>query len=214
MTSSKLKNLINDLIKKYDYYEAKKILGVSFTKLAEIMGERIPHDLANEILVENIKDKVLPTKYKEFNIWVSFDGIVYWGANLKTGRFSPDITERIDVVATPFWDGNESTPVELDWYSLVQDDLKKSILDIYSDGRYFHQIKDKTSFKDVNELFQWYKEIYLPSIYEIITTDYIPRVRLECEDELNRKFGKNNFREQIERIKSIMMENNSSHKIK
>ena len=111
--SNRLKNTVSKLVREFGYYDAKKILGISFTDLAKITGERITYDLANEILVENIANKTIPTEYKEFKLRRSFDSVIYWGGKIKTGRFSPDITEHIDIVATPFWDGGESTPVEI-----------------------------------------------------------------------------------------------------
>ena len=194
--SSKLKNTVSKLVREFGYYDAKKILGISFTDLAKITGERITYDLANDILIEGIANKTIPTEYKEFKLRRSFDSIVYWDARIKTGRFSPEITEYIDIVATPFWDGGESTPVELDWYGLVKDKSEKAIVETFgSEENYFVQLTDRTSFRDTNDLFRWYEEYYLPTVYEIITDNYIPRAQQVCEDKLDEKFGTSSLNE-------------------
>ena len=138
--SNRVKNTVNKLVRELGYHKTKKMMGISFAQLAELMGERISHDLANDILIEGIGNKTIPTEYKEFKLRRSFDSIVYWEARIKTGRFSFDITEYIDIVATPFWGGNESTPVELDWYALAKD--KYTIVETNgSDGSYYTQLK-------------------------------------------------------------------------
>lgn len=198
--NERVKNVIEKHIKDFGYYNTKKILGLSFTELARIVGVIITSELANDILAENINNKNLPTSYKGFNIYTGFDGIVYWGIKIQTGRFLPDIIEHIDVVATPFWDGNKWTPVELDWYELINKDTGKSIINFSSDGSYFRAIEDRTSFETVDDLFQWYKEFYLPTVYEMIMTDFLPNIQQVAEDELDEKFGPSGLKEQIRKI--------------
>ena len=198
--SSKLKNTVKRLVQELGYYGTKKMMGISYTELAKLSGERISYDLAYEILIEGIGNKTIPTEYKEFKLRRSFDSIIYWGAKIKTGRFSPDITEHIDVVATPFWDGGESTPVELDWYALVKDKSEKAIVETFGhEENYFVQLTDITSFKDVNYLFRWYEGYYLPTVYEIITTNYIPKAQQICEHKLDEKFGPSSITEDKKR---------------
>jgi hypothetical protein len=125
--SNKFKNIVKNTVDEIGYYETKKLMGISFTKLAQLVNDRIPCSLAYEILIENIANKNLPTNYEGFKIYNSLDGVVYWGTRIQTGRFLPDIIEHIDVVATPFWDGDKWTPVELDWYELINRDTGQPI---------------------------------------------------------------------------------------
>lgn len=202
--SNRLKNTVNKLVRELGYYETKKMMGISFTELAEIVDEPIHSELANEILIENIVKKTIQTKYKEFNISKSFDNVVYWEARIKTGRFLPYITEHIEVVATPFWNGNESTPVELDWYGLI-DDNSNTNMDIVSinggdlSTSTYVRIDDKKIFKNTHSLFKWYEEFYLPTIYEIIRTNYIPNAQQRVEDMLDEKFFPSNITEDKKR---------------
>jgi len=137
--SNKFKNIVKNTVDEIGYYETKKLMGISFTKLAQLVNDRIPYSLAYEILIENIANKNLPTNYEGFKIYTSLDGVVYWGTRIQTGRFLPDIIEHIDVVATPFWDGNKWTPVEFDWYELINKDTGKIIINFGSD---FNGIKN------------------------------------------------------------------------
>jgi len=198
--SNKFKNIVKNTVDEIGYYETKKLMGISFTKLAQLVNDRIPYSLAYEILIENIANKNLPTNYEEFKIYTSLDGVVYWETRIQTGRFLPDIIEHIDVVATPFWDGNKWTPVEFDWYELINKDTGKIIINFGSDGSYYRKIEDRTSFENLDDLFQWYKEFYLPTVYEMIMTDFLPNIQQVAEDELDEKFGPSGLKEQIRKI--------------
>ena len=87
-------------------------------------------------------------------------------------------------MATPFWDGGEYTPVEIDWFTLLDDKLNVTI-DQEGGGDYYKQLKHQTSFETVGELFNWYREFYLPEVYNLVMNKLLPIVHSDIDDRLN-----------------------------
>lgn len=168
------KKLIS-LIDEVGLYEASKMLGISITRIVQLSNLPINSELANDILIENIKNNDLPTRYNEFMIDYNGDNLISWTCNIKTERFSSDMIEQITVMATPFWDGLEYTPVEIDWFTLF-DDKFNVVIEIEGEGHYYQKLNHQSSFKNVEELFNWYKEFYLPEVYNIVMNRLLPKI--------------------------------------
>ena len=161
-SEDKFQNLVSEIIDEVGIYEAKKYFGITMTQLVKLSKIEINSKIANELLIENLEKGKLKDTYKEFNIQSTLDGVVYWDGELKTGEFLPNYTEVITAMATPFWDGVDYTPVEIDWFSLEDRSRKidkQVVVEIAGEGDYFKVLKDKTSFDSVEELFEWYNEI-------------------------------------------------------
>jgi hypothetical protein len=199
----KIKDTINQLIDEFGLYEAKNMLGITFANIVKLSGQKIYTDtgMASEILYESINNGQLPIKYKEFEISTSSDGIAYWEGKFKTDRFLPDMVENISVMATPFWDGMKFTPVEADWYSLTNETGNVLIAEISAgeSGNYYQQLDEVEIFSNVDDLFSWYKNVYLPGVYDIIMNNYLPRLQQEMDDKLDENEGYNPMRESIVR---------------
>lgn len=167
-------------------YNTAKMLGLTITKVAELSNTKITPEIANEILYENMRLKNLKNTYKEFKISTSMDGIFYWETQTRTGRFLPDMLELISVVATPFWDGNDYTPVDIDWFVLYDRDMN-IIIEKEAGGDYYRQLKHQTHFKNVKELFNWYEEFYLPEVYNLVMNTLLPEVHQYIDDKLDER---------------------------
>jgi hypothetical protein len=200
MTEKHIEKIIT-LTEKVGYRKTAKLLGVTLVNLFRLTGQPIDTDtgVANEILIEGIKNEKLPTKYKEFEISVSTDDVVYWEGKLYTDQFLPNMKETIWVMATPFWDGMTWTPVETDWYSLVNEDNDTLISEIEGGGDYYEQLEKVDLFSDVDDLFSWYKKVYLPSVYEIIMDNFLPKLQDDMHDRLDDNMGYSPIRESIVR---------------
>jgi hypothetical protein len=163
-------------------------MGLSMTDLIEMTDIPINSEIANELLIENIGKGKIKTKYKEFRIGPSMDGVVYWEAKTNTGHFLPGMREEISAMATPFWDGGHFTPVEINWITLYNED-GEIIYDEGAAGDYFKEIIGKSDFKSIEELFQWYEKFYLPTVYDIIMNNLLPKVHQEIDDYLDDQMG-------------------------
>ena len=207
----KIENIRN-LVNKFGLRHTKKMMGVSLTELVKMLGMRIETDtgLANEIISENIDNEVLPTRYKEFEISVNSDDVVYWEGKFYTDRFLPNTREHIWVMATPFWDSMKWTPVETDWYSLVDTSSDTLIAEIEGGGSYYEQLDEVELFSNVDDLFSWYNEVYLPSVYEIIMNNFLPKLQQDMDDRLDDNMGYNPIRESI--VKALREETEEGEK--
>jgi hypothetical protein len=181
---SKAQKKLMGLIDEFGLNQAAKMLGVSMTKLVQLSNLPINSILANQLLIENMFNGNLPRKYNHFNIYYAGDGVVGWYCNISTGHFAPEIIEQISVMATPFWDGGQYTPVEIDWFSLLDDKLN-TIIEEEGAGDYYKELKHQTSFENVEELFNWYKEFYLPEVYNMVMDELLPIVHSDIDDRLN-----------------------------
>jgi hypothetical protein len=167
-------------------YDTAKILGLTITKVVELSNIKITPEIANEILYENMRFNELKNTYKEFTISTNMDGVFYWQAQTRTGRFLPDMLELISVAATPFWDGSDYTPVEIDWFTLFDSDMN-IIIETEGGGDYYQQLKHQTHFKNVKELLNWYEEFYLPEVYNLVMNTLLPEVHQDIDDKLDER---------------------------
>ena len=187
-SEDKFQNLVSEIIDEVGIYEAKKYFGITMTQLVKLSKIEINSKIANELLIENLEKGKLKDTYKEFNIQLNLDGVVYWDGEIKTGEFLPNYTEVITAMATPFWDGVDYTPVEIDWFSLEDRSRKidkQVVVEIAGEGDYFKVLRDKTRFNSVEELFEWYNEIYLPGVYDIIMNELLPKVQQDIQDKMD-----------------------------
>jgi len=199
---TKGRDKILKLIDELGLWKTKEVLGISLTKLVKMVGMRIESaiGLANEIIIENINNGNLPTEYKEFKISTSSDGVVYWEGKFYGEHFLPNMVETVWVMASPFWDGMKWTPVETDWYSLVDTSNDTLIAEIEGGGDYYEQLEEVEAFSNVDDLFSWYNKVYLPSVYEIIIDNFLPKLRQDMDDRLDENEGYSPMRESIIRV--------------
>ena len=187
-SEDKFQNLVSEIIDEVGIYEAKKYFGITMTQLVKLSKIEINSKIANELLIENLEKGKLKDTYKEFNIQLNLDGVVYWDGEIKTGEFLPNYTEVITAMATPFWDGVDYTPVEIDWITLEDRSRKigkQVVVEISGEGDYFKVLQDKTRFDSVEELFSWYDEVYLPGVYDIIINKLLPKVQQDIQDKMD-----------------------------
>jgi hypothetical protein len=199
---TKGRDKILKLIDELGLWKTKEALGIPLTKLVKMVGMRIESNigLANEIIIENINNGNLPTEYKEFKISTSSDGVVYWEGKFYGEHFLPNMVETVWVMATPFWDGMTWTPVETDWYSLVDTSNDTLIAEIEGGGDYYEQLDEVEGFSNVDDLLSWYEKVYLPSVYEIIMDNFLPKLRQDMDDRLDDNMGYSPMRESIVRV--------------
>jgi hypothetical protein len=186
---SRLKKTVDDYISNFGLKDTSKMMGISLTKLVEISEHPIDSETSYEILIDNLKKKKLPKEYRNFKIYPSLDGVVYWEISRDSKHFLPGMTENITALATPFWDGNPWTPVDIDWFTLFDENNNVIAEKEPSSGEHYIQLKHQTSFNTVDELFEWYEEYYLPEVYSTIMRDLLPVVYQEIDDKIDKKGG-------------------------
>jgi hypothetical protein len=178
----KLKGLVDE----FGLFKVSKMIGISVTKLAEVTNIPIDSGTANQILVEMMNNDELKTKYKDFEIHVSSNDVFYWEAMVKTGHFHDDMIENITVAATPFWDGVKYTPVELEWYTLLNY-YGVTVYEISPEGGFYKELKHQTNFESVDELLNWYEEFYLPEVYNLAMNTLVPKMHKLADYEIKQR---------------------------
>ena len=187
LKEDRVNKLAKEYINKFGIHNAYKMMGISFTKLVKISNVPIKGEIANDVLMENLENGNLKNNYKGFKIESNMDGVVYWEGELQTGHFLDEYTESITVMATPFWDGGNYTPVEIDWFTLLDKSKpiqRQNVVETEGYGSFYQEFRDKTSFDSVEELFEWYEKVYLPGVYNIIM-HLLPEVHIFIDEKLD-----------------------------
>lgn len=191
--SNKKESLVNKIkqwIKDDGIIKAATRLGLTVTEIVKIFNLPINSEIANVLLIDNLSNNNLSKKYREFTLDVDeFNGLVYWESKIKTGHFLPFISEEISVMATPFWDGVGYTPVEISSFTLFNNETSKVIITIDGEGDYYKEIKSYSMFENIEDLFSWYDNVYLPNVYDIIMNKLLPEIHQTTDDELDKKEG-------------------------
>ena len=188
LEETRMESLVKKYINQFGINETAKMMGLTITRIIEMSNFPINSEIANEILIENLDKGKLKDTYKGFKIQSNLDGVVYWDGELKTGEFLPNYTEVITVMATPFWDGVDYTPVEIDWFTLEDRSRKigkQVVVETEGAGNYYKALQDKTRFNNVEELLNWYDEVYLHGVYFIIMNELLPKVQQDIQDKMD-----------------------------
>ena len=188
LKENRQENILRKYINEFGIYDTSKMMDISFTKLVQIANIPINSIIAHDILMENLENGNLTDTYKGFKIQSNLDGVVYWDGEIKTGEFLPNYTEVITAMATPFWDGVDYTPVEIDWFTLLDKSRKidkQAVVETEGGGNYYKELQDKTRFNSVEELLSWYGEVYLPGVYDIIMNELLPKVQQDIQDKMD-----------------------------
>jgi hypothetical protein len=183
---SRLEKLVSKYLNEFGLSKTSQMMGISRSKVLELAKAPIDSPYAYEILYEKMMRNELKKNYEEFEIRTSINGVFYWESVMKTGHFGEDMTEQISVAATPFWDGAKYTPVEIDWFTLM-DKNANIIYDSGGDGNFFKEVKNKTQFESVEQLLNWYDKFYLPEVYDVIMNTLLPKVHKLVDYELKLK---------------------------
>jgi len=182
----KAKETISDLVKEFGLIKTSDMVGLSISQIVKVTNIPIDSDTANQILVEMMNNDALKTKYKDFNIHASSNDVFYWEAMVKTGHFHDDMIENITVAATPFWDGVKYTPVEIEWYTLLNY-YGVTVYETSGEGNFYKELKHQTNFESVDELLNWYEEFYLPEVYNMVMNTLLPKMHKLVDYEIKQR---------------------------
>ena len=181
---NRLERLVKNYVDKYGLRKTSEMMGLSLSKIVQIAKVPIDSEVAFEILREKFIQKELKDTYKKFIISLDrMDGIFYWETTTRTDRYPEDRVEQITVMATPFWDGSKFTPIEISWFTLLNDDMN-IIYELEGDGSFYKAFKHQSNFDSVEELLNWYEETYLPGVYDIIMNTLLPKVYILIDYEM------------------------------
>ena len=131
---NRLERLVKNYVDKYGLPKTSEMMGLSLSKIIQIAKVPIDSEVAFEILREKFIQKELKDTYKNFIISLDrMDGIFYWETTTRTDRYPEDRVQQITVMATPFWDGSKFTPIEISWFTLLNDEMN-IIYELEGDG--------------------------------------------------------------------------------
>ena len=183
---NKVENLVKKYLSEFGLTKTSEMMGISLSKVVEIAKIPIDSDIANQILVEMMNKGELKNKYKEFEIHSSSNNVFYWEAMTSTGHFHDDMVENITVAATPFWDGVKYTPVEIEWFTLLNE-YGDIVYEISPEGGFYRELKHQTNFESVDELLNWYEEFYLPEVYNMVMNTLLPKMHKLVDYEIKQR---------------------------
>lgn len=151
-------DLTRKMYDKFGLIRASKMMGVKPYEMINYSKIFFGPEDADTVIHFMMSDGLLPDEYKGFNLnYDSSPGTLSWTK-------SPTDLIDINVYATPFWEGKNQIPINIDityWF----DKTKK---DAYEDNfEYIINLKD-VEFKSIEELLIWFRDFYLPKTYNLI----------------------------------------------
>jgi hypothetical protein len=93
------------------------------------------------------------------------EGILEWVCTNKDIFSNKKYVEKMLIYATPFWDGENKIPIVMSYYEVLDEKTDKTII-VFEDD--FESIKIDKTFKDIEELLVWFRDFYLPEVYNVI----------------------------------------------
>jgi hypothetical protein len=167
------------LVDKVGIWDAAKMVGLSITEILTITKYPLSPMESYEVLLDLISNKQIPTNYKEFIISTdSFEGTISWDpkTSIRTEYKGRQFTEGLTILATPYWDDRSILPYNVGYYVLYINGLLAGNVEQPD----FYLVKEIPSkFKNIEDLLQWYKEVYLPGVYDNIMNTILPQLRSE-----------------------------------
>lgn len=174
------KESILRLIEKVGKWEASKMMGLTLTELITKTKSPLFADESYEVLLELLAEGKIPNEYEEFDIDLDrINGIFMWAPkkSIKTEHNGKILTEIIVVYATPYWDAHAELPYNVDYYELFIG--KDAIANEEQPPISLNKRPIRGRHRNVEELVQWYKEVYLPGVYDNIMNTILPELRSE-----------------------------------
>ena len=182
--TEKHREYLKNKIKELGLYETSNLLGLSMTQILVSSGIEITTKYANLVLLDRMDKQEIPTRYKEFSIEHNGEGGVTWYGGHLTDIFGPELNETIYCMATPFWDGKNMVPIDFDFYDLSTPSPYSSLFSEDRYGEYEKILTVKKSFESLEKLLEWYRDFYLPTVYDKIMNECLPMVRKIHESEI------------------------------
>lgn len=162
----KLKKRILDLVDEVGLEKAARVSGLGIVNLLKITDTEIDNNLAIDILGNLLKNNLIPKNYKNCKLFVdSMMGTLYWVCEWEN-------REETISYATPFWENNNSIPIETVNYIIDQNGKKKTpdFYEFVEDNLIYNNVEIKFSgFKNIDLYINWIKKIYYPTVYKVIS---------------------------------------------
>lgn len=189
------KETIQKEIRKNGLYETSRLLGISMTHTVKLSGIKIIPKYANEVLLEMLYKGQIPNVYKQFTVEYDGESAVRWYGHRITNEFGLELKETIYCMATPFFGGKGVTPIDFDFYDLSTLENNDNIFSYDNYGEYQEILVHEIEFENIEKLLEWFRDFYLPTVYEKIMTECIPQVieqnKEEIYDSINEYFDRN-----------------------
>jgi hypothetical protein len=150
----KFKQIYDD----FGLIKSSMMLGITTYEIINFSKSSFGGEEAYTILFDLMMDDLLPRKYKEFELYYDdFSGTLYW-------EFEPNDLTLITVMATPFWEGLNEIPVDIQVTYWSNKEKSESFEDDFSEAI----VLDDIRFENIEELLIWFRDFYLPKTYSLI----------------------------------------------
>lgn len=160
------------LIEKHGFVEVSEMMGINKLKLAEMSGLPIKGDIRDsrftddsEIVISDLLSDLIKkdNKYKTCELGYYGDGVLLWECRFK----DEENYYFVGVDVTPYWDGDNQTQVSITNVHITPIDSPKDKKE-YDVNRYDDRFDCPESFKNVDELIDWFENEYKPTAYNKI----------------------------------------------
>jgi hypothetical protein len=167
------KKVLNDLITHFGINKASNMTGLSKLELINRSECYIDLSMVNDIVVDLMKENVIPKTYKNCRLsYDGFGGTLDWWCDWSDDSHNDYQSEETYTLATPFWDITDGIPVDTNSYDAV--DLTGYKIS-FTDGDFSNNVESytflkwKDGFENIALLDRWIRRFYLPQVYNAIS---------------------------------------------
>jgi len=164
-----LQEKLFELIENYGIERTSDLVGIDIFKILEITEIEIrPNDniLYSSLFKSINKIREIQFRYKGFNIeYDKISHVIKWDGTLKTEYKGKNYNINLFLYATPYWDALNTTPIQIDFYEIL--DLRHHVI-ASDDVSIFTDVKSPTVFSNIFNFQKWFYEVYPEIIYNKI----------------------------------------------
>jgi tRNA G10 N-methylase Trm11 len=167
--NNKVKEGLLEMINEYGFDNTAKSLGMSKLKLAKMLKLEIDvFNIEDTIPVfKNFITELVDSNNQYQNCRLSYSstfGYLEWECDFVEN----DKVYQTNTWATPYDDGKYETPVESSYTKVYMLEDGEELADYETGGQYTSEFKNKSKFKNVDDLIDWFENEYKPKTYKII----------------------------------------------
>jgi hypothetical protein len=168
----KLEIVLQKLIDKEGFNDAKSLLGLTTIDLIQKSNCRIDLTMANDIIRDLFELGSIPRRYKNCELsYNSFSGVIDWVCDWSDENYKGYSFEETNTMATLFWEGKNGIPVDTELYRAVDSNNEGILLSdenfTTSDVNYTFIEWDK-EFNNLASYDMWIRRFYLPKVHSVI----------------------------------------------
>lgn len=168
--NNKVKEALLEMINAYGFESVAESQGISKLKLAKMLKLEIDVFNAEDNIpvFNNFITELVNSNNQYENCRLSYDSYFGYYLEWECDFVENDKVYQTNTWATPYTDIKYETPVESSYTKVYMLEDGEELANYETGGQYVSHFKNKSKFKNVDDLIDWFENEYKPKTYKII----------------------------------------------